>query len=115
MCIRDSYEPRGDNSQLNLKWAIFKRNLLFSENDDFALIENLPDNLPNIIGGAFLEPSFSEGQINFSLTGIIQKQILNWYVYVIPSTPEPESKGFFKSWKEKNKRKKQCRKECLEK
>ncbi len=104
-----------ENEKANIKWAIFKRKLNFQGTDNFALIENFPDNIENILGGAFFEPVFSDGEINFMLTGIIQKQVLNWYVYIIPDLDEkPKCKGWFKCWKEKMKKKKQCRKNCME-
>ena len=90
-----SQKPLAENDTSKIELSIFKTNVIFNDSTGEALLNKVPEK-ENIIGGIFVTTQITTGNIQFLISGILNKKLLNWYIQaIIPSKKpflEPENK-----------------------
>jgi len=74
------------NDTVPIKLTIYKEKPEFSDGDPSGKIKN-PSNTTNITGGFYILPSYTVGSVDWKLSGIFRKKVLNYFVALIPEKP----------------------------
>ena len=74
------------NDTALIKLSIYKEKPEFSPGELSGKIKN-PGNAAKITGGFYILPSYSIGRVDWKLSGILGKKVLNYHVSLIPEMP----------------------------